>query len=53
MPSTMANGLVGDTYYVNSQAKPYYGLIQVDGDFYYVNDNGKIVKNITQNICIF
>ena len=51
------NGLVGDTYYLNSQAQPYYGLFEHEGEFYYANDGGKIIKNVrkyvnkTNNVC--
>ncbi len=38
-------GLVGDTYYENNKAVPYKGLIKVEGDFYYVDAYGKIVKD--------
>ena len=44
------NGLIGDTYYINSQVKPYYGLVKVDGDFYYVNDGGRIVKDMRKYV---
>ena len=42
----LLNGVVDDYFYINGvKAKPYYGLVQWNGDFYYVNDNSKIVKN--------
>ena len=43
------NGLVGDCYYIDGvKVGSYYGLIQVDGDYYYVDNNAKIVKNKTK-----
>ncbi len=39
-------GLVDDQYFVNGIALPaYYGLIEWEGNFYYINDYGRIVKN--------
>ena len=39
------NGLVGDFYYVDDVKQPSYtGLVEIDGAYYYVADNGKIVK---------
>ena len=43
------NGLVDDYYYINGvRVGSYYGLIQVDGDYYYVDNYAKIVKNKTK-----
>ena len=39
------DGLVGNVYYENNQPVPYKGLIEVDGNFYYVGDAGKILAN--------
>ena len=45
------SGLVGDYYYVGGVKVPaYYGLIKVDGDFYYIGDGGRIIKNRTHYI---
>lgn len=44
----LKNGVVDGKVYVNGVALPaYYGLVNVDGDFYYVNDGGRIV--VSQN----
>ena len=37
------NGLVDGVYYVNNLRTPYYGLIEQDGFFYYINDGAKPV----------
>ena len=43
----LKNGIVGDYYYINGVlVKPYYGLVKWEGNFYYVNDGGKIVRNM-------
>ena len=43
----LKNGIVGDYYYINGAlATPYYGLVKWEGNFYYVNDGGKIVRNM-------
>ena len=43
----LKNGIVGDYYYINGVlVAPYYGLVEWEGNFYYVNDGGKIVKNM-------
>ena len=43
----LKNGIVGDYYYINGVlAAPYYGLVEWEGNFYYVNDGGKIVRNM-------
>ena len=47
--ATDKNGIVKDDdgvlrYYVNGQVT-YVGLIQIDGDFYYVRSNGEVVAN--------
>ena len=40
-------GLIDDQYYVNGVALPaYYGLVEWNGDYYYINDYGKIIKNV-------
>ena len=38
-------GLIGEVYYEDNKPCPYKGLIKVDGDFYYVDAYGKIVKD--------
>ena len=39
-------GIVDGKYYINNIAVPaYYGLVEWEGDFYYINDNGNIVRN--------
>ena len=39
---------VGGTLYYYKDGKPYYaGLIQIDGDYYYVRSNGQLVVNRT------
>jgi len=37
------NGLVDGVYYVNNVVTAYAGLIEIDGDYYYINDGGKPV----------
>ena len=44
------NGLIGDYYYENGYTVPYKGLIESDGNYYYVNDGGKIVKDTDKYI---
>ncbi|MBQ4562238.1 MAG: phosphodiester glycosidase family protein [Clostridia bacterium] len=45
------NGLVGDYYYIDGvRVGAYYGLVEHEGDFYYVNDGGKIIKNIRKYV---
>ena len=40
------NGIVGDNYYINGKkVAPYYGLVEFEGNYYYVDDNAKIVRN--------
>ena len=40
------NGIVGDYYYIDGERAPaYYGLVLFEGDYYYVNAGGKIVKD--------
>ncbi len=40
------NGLIGDRFYVEDEALPaYYGLVEFEGDFYYINDGGLIARN--------
>ncbi len=44
-------GLVGDYYYINGEKVPaYYGLVEHEGNFYYVNDYGKIVKDVRKYV---
>ena len=43
----LKNGIIDDYYYINGiKAAPYYGLVKWEGNFYYVNDGGKIVRNM-------
>ncbi len=44
------NGLIGDYYYENDKKIAYKGLIEVDGYYYYVNDGGKIVKDMRKYV---
>ena len=45
------NGLDGDHYYINGTlVAPYYGLVEWEGNFYYVNDGGMIVKGIRKYV---
>jgi len=45
------NGLVGNFYYVNGEKVPaYYGLVQWEGNYYYVNDYAAIVKNVKKYV---
>ena len=44
------NGLVDGVYYENSKPVWYKGLIEHEGDFYYVNDYGKVVTNIKRYV---
>ena len=45
------NGVVGDYYYIDGvKAAPYYGLVQWEGAYYYVNDGGKIVKDAVKYV---
>ncbi len=42
------NGIVeenGELYYYVNGVKTYAGLIQIDGDYYYVNSSCKVVTN--------
>ena len=40
------NGIIDDYYYINgAQAPAYYGLVEFEGNFYYVNDYGRIIKD--------
>ena len=48
-PEEMKNGIVKETedtwyYYVNDK-KTYAGLIQIDGDYYYVNSSFKVIHD--------
>ena len=38
-------GLVNGVYYEHNKAVGYKGLIEVEGNFYYVNDHGKVLKD--------
>jgi len=39
------NGVVDGIYYENSKPVAYKGLVEQDGDYYYANDGGKVVKD--------
>ena len=41
------NGIVGDYYYVNGIIQKAWQLIEVDSDYYFINDYNKLAKNIT------
>ncbi len=42
----LPSGIVGDYYYLNGvKVAPYYGLVEFEGNYYYVDDNSRIVKN--------
>jgi hypothetical protein len=41
------DGLVNGVYYEKNKVVAYKGLIEVDGAYYYINDNGKPVANKT------
>ncbi len=42
------DGPVGDCFYVSgTRAAPYTGLVEYQGNFYYISDGAKIVKNIS------
>ena len=44
-------GLIDDCFYVNGTKLPaYYGLIEYEGNFYYINDGGKIVKDMRKYV---
>ena len=43
----MRNGLVNGVYYVNNVKTPYAGLIEHEGNFYYISDSAKPVKDCT------
>ncbi len=51
------NGLVDGYYYENDKVVPYKGLIEVDGNYYYIADHGKPVCGkvryvlTTNNLC--
>ena len=44
------NGVVDGVYYENSKVIWYKGLVEQDGDFYYVNDGGKVVTSIRRYV---
>ncbi len=39
------NGVVGDYLYKNNERLNAYQLVEVDGDYYFINDGHKIAKN--------
>ena len=42
----LPSGIIGDYYYVDGvKVGSYYGLVKWEGNFYYIADNAKIVKN--------
>ena len=42
------NGVVDDRVYINGVLQKAFQLVEVDGDFYFINDgNNRIAKNIT------
>ncbi|MCH5184035.1 MAG: hypothetical protein J1E00_07655, partial [Oscillospiraceae bacterium] len=47
-PQEPINGIVeedGELYYYEDGVRVYAGLIQIDGDYYYVRSNGALVRN--------
>ena len=47
----LKNGPFGDYFYVNGMMLPeYYGLVEFQGDFYYVTAGGKYVKDVTERL---
>ena len=45
--NTMKNGIINGSYYINNQIAYGAGLIQIDGDYYYVKSDGQIVVGTT------
>ena len=45
--ATLYTGLFEDRYYAEGIMQNAYALINVDGDFYFINDGNKIVKSAT------
>ena len=43
----LTNGIQDDGYYYKNGNKYYAGLIEIDGNYYYVNSSGKVIKNQT------
>ncbi len=41
------NGLVGDYFYKNGVLQRCYQLIEFNGDFYFIDDGNKVLKNTT------
>ena len=41
------NGVVGDYFYKNNVRQNAYQLVELEGDFYFINDSHKIAKNKT------
>ena len=39
------NGIINDFYYKNNVMQKAYQLVNVDGDFYFINDGNKVAKN--------
>lgn len=49
-PGDVKNGIVeenGELYYYVNGVKTYAGLIEIDGDYYYVNSSYKVIRNTT------
>ena len=46
----MKNGLVNGVYYENNKYVPYKGLIEIDGEYYYIADHAKPVTNKTHYV---
>ena len=47
-PDLSKNGIVsegGELYYYVNGVKTYAGLIEIDGDYYYVNSSCKVITN--------
>ncbi|MBQ2880917.1 MAG: hypothetical protein IJE40_01485, partial [Clostridia bacterium] len=41
----LKNGLIGDYLYINDIKQIRYKLVEYDGNFYFINDGDKVVKN--------
>ena len=43
----MKNGIIGDRYYENN-VEVHKGVIEIDGDYYYIASGGRVAKNTTK-----
>ena len=46
----MLDGIYEDVYYYEGHKTPYLGLIELDGDYYYVADYAKIVRGVKKYV---